>query len=264
MFPEGTRTPRGSQGTYKSGAARLAIVSGVPIVPIAASSGQVLAAQELPAAAGHHRRVHRPPDRRAGPPARRTDARGRAWIEAEMRRLDPEAYAGAAGPAGRPAGPAAPAALRLRPWPARTRTSTRCSRCSTSRPPAPAAPTPPAFGHPRAPARGPSRTATVAYELRRARRRSIGFTIGAEGLTVSAPRWVGRPTSRRAAREGGWILRKLQSSASARAPAGRARRLARRHGDPLPGRDRDRGAGPARHRRGAQHRRAEACPACRG
>jgi len=38
MFPEGTRTPRGSQGTYKSGAARLAIASGVPIVPIAASS----------------------------------------------------------------------------------------------------------------------------------------------------------------------------------------------------------------------------------
>src|SRR5512139_2588223 len=32
MFPEGTRTPRGSQGTYKSGASRLAVATGVPIV----------------------------------------------------------------------------------------------------------------------------------------------------------------------------------------------------------------------------------------
>jgi predicted metal-dependent hydrolase len=31
----------------------------------------------------------------------------------------------------------------------------------------------------------------VSFELRRARRRSIGFVIGPEGLTVSAPRWVG-------------------------------------------------------------------------
>src|SRR6201985_2415854 len=31
LFPEGTRTPRGGQGIYKSGAARLAIAVGVPI-----------------------------------------------------------------------------------------------------------------------------------------------------------------------------------------------------------------------------------------
>lgn len=31
----------------------------------------------------------------------------------------------------------------------------------------------------------------VAYRLRRARRKSIGFVVSADGLTVSAPRWVG-------------------------------------------------------------------------
>jgi hypothetical protein len=51
----------------------------------------------------------------------------------------------------------------------------------------------------------------VGYELRRARRRSIGFCIGAEGLTVSAPRWVGLAEVEAALREkAAWILRKLQ------------------------------------------------------
>ncbi len=51
----------------------------------------------------------------------------------------------------------------------------------------------------------------VAYALRRARRRSIGFVIGAEGLAVSAPRWVGLGEIEAALREKTtWILRKLQ------------------------------------------------------
>ena len=50
----------------------------------------------------------------------------------------------------------------------------------------------------------------VAYELRRARRRSIGFVVGAEGLSVSAPRWVGLAEVEAALREKApWILRKL-------------------------------------------------------
>ena len=40
MFPEGTRTPRGSQGAYKSGATRLAVATGTPIVPIAVTSAR--------------------------------------------------------------------------------------------------------------------------------------------------------------------------------------------------------------------------------
>jgi len=50
----------------------------------------------------------------------------------------------------------------------------------------------------------------VAYELRRARRRSIGFVVGIEGLCVAAPRWVGQGDIDAALREkAGWILRKL-------------------------------------------------------
>jgi predicted metal-dependent hydrolase len=79
------------------------------------------------------------------------------------------------------------------------------------RAPAPAAPPSPAFGHPRAQREVHLGGHLVAYELRRARRRSIGFTIGAEGLTVSAPRWVAQADVESALREkAAWILRKLQ------------------------------------------------------
>ncbi len=50
----------------------------------------------------------------------------------------------------------------------------------------------------------------VAYALRRSRRRSIGFTIGDDGLAVSAPKWVSIADIERAlAEKSGWILRKL-------------------------------------------------------
>jgi predicted metal-dependent hydrolase len=50
----------------------------------------------------------------------------------------------------------------------------------------------------------------VAYAFRRARRRSIGFVVGPEGLSVSAPRWVGVREVEGALREkGAWILKKL-------------------------------------------------------
>ena len=77
-------------------------------------------------------------------------------------------------------------------------------------PPAPAAPTSPAFGHPRGQREVHLDGHLVTYELRRARRRSIGFTIGAEGLTVSAPRWVAQADVDGALRDkAAWILRKL-------------------------------------------------------
>ena len=40
MFPEGTRTERGKQGTYKSGATRLAVATDAMLIPIAVSSGR--------------------------------------------------------------------------------------------------------------------------------------------------------------------------------------------------------------------------------
>ena len=51
----------------------------------------------------------------------------------------------------------------------------------------------------------------IGYALKRARRRSIGFVVGLEGLAVSAPKWVGLAEIEDALREKGrWILRKLR------------------------------------------------------
>ena len=74
----------------------------------------------------------------------------------------------------------------------------------------------------------------VHYELRRARRRSIGFVVGPEGLSVSAPRWVGVGEVESALREKqGWILRKLQEQAE-RAHRTQAQRIEWRDGAQIP------------------------------
>ena len=80
---------------------------------------------------------------------------------------------------------------------------------------------PATFRHPRATHEVRLNGHSVAYELRRARRKSIGFIIGSEGLVVSAPRWVGRGEVDAALQEKArWILTKLQEQDE------RARRLA--------------------------------------
>jgi hypothetical protein len=64
----------------------------------------------------------------------------------------------------------------------------------------------------------------VGYAFRRARRRSIGFTVSAEGLAVSAPRWVPHSEVEAALQaKSGWILRKLheQRERAQRVQAGR-------------------------------------------
>jgi hypothetical protein len=51
----------------------------------------------------------------------------------------------------------------------------------------------------------------VAYALKRARRRTIGFIVGTDGLCVNAPKWVNLGDIEAALRDkGGWILRKLR------------------------------------------------------
>ena len=96
MFPEGTRIPRGQKGVYKSGGTRLAIRVGVPVIPIAVTSAKCWPRKAFIKTPGVV-------DISIGKPisseGRRPDelmAEVEAWIEAEMHRLDPEAYAGTA------------------------------------------------------------------------------------------------------------------------------------------------------------------------
>lgn len=95
MFPEGTRTERGKQGVYKTGATRLACATGAEVIPIAVTSARCWPRRSFWFIPGVI-------DVSIGPPM---DAAGRepeplmreveAWIEAEMRRLDAEAYVAA-------------------------------------------------------------------------------------------------------------------------------------------------------------------------
>lgn len=103
-------------------------------------------------------------------------------------------------------------------------------------PPAPAAASalPDTFRHPRAQREIRLGEHRVGYELRRARRRSIGFVIGPEGLSVSAPRWVGLGEVESALREKErWIVRKLHEQAD-RARRMQASRIEWRDGVSLP------------------------------
>ena len=66
------------------------------------------------------------------------------------------------------------------------------------------------FVHPQANRQAQLAGQRVAYAFARGRRRTIGFVVGAEGLTVRAPRWVAqRDVDAALAEKAGWIVRKL-------------------------------------------------------
>ena len=71
--------------------------------------------------------------------------------------------------------------------------------------------TPATFRHPQADRETRLNDHVVGYALKRARRRSIGFIVGPEGLSVNAPKWVGLRDIEIALQEkASWILRKLR------------------------------------------------------
>jgi 1-acyl-sn-glycerol-3-phosphate acyltransferase len=92
MFPEGTRIPRGEAGTYKTGASRLAITTGTPIVPVAVTSARCWPRKSFLLRPGTIDVSIGQPIPVAGRRADELMREVELWIEAEMRRLDPEAY----------------------------------------------------------------------------------------------------------------------------------------------------------------------------
>jgi predicted metal-dependent hydrolase len=100
------------------------------------------------------------------------------------------------------AAPAYPAATEIPPVPAEPFTPGENLRDTIA---------PVQFAHPAANREARIGDAVIAYVFSRAKRRTIGFIIGPEGLSVRAPRWTPLSEVEAALQEKGrWILRKLQ------------------------------------------------------
>jgi 1-acyl-sn-glycerol-3-phosphate acyltransferase len=92
MFPEGTRIERGQKGQYKNGGTRLAVATGAPVIPIAVTSAKCWPRKALIKKPGVVEFSIGKPIPSAGREPDELMREVEAWIEAEMRRLDPEAY----------------------------------------------------------------------------------------------------------------------------------------------------------------------------
>lgn len=92
MFPEGTRSERGSQGVYKTGASRLALATGAVMIPVAVSSGRCWPRKSFWFVPGCVEVSIGKPIVPGDRSPEELMAEAERWIEAEMRRIDPEAY----------------------------------------------------------------------------------------------------------------------------------------------------------------------------
>lgn len=92
MFPEGTRIPRGHKGTYQTAGARLSVQSGAPVIPIAVATARCWPRDSFVKRSGVVRVSIGPAIESAGRDPKALMREAEAWIEAEMRRIDPEAY----------------------------------------------------------------------------------------------------------------------------------------------------------------------------
>ncbi len=92
MFPEGTRIARGRKGTYKTGGTRLAVETGAPVIPVAVTSAKCWPRKAFVKTPGVVDVSIGKPIPSAGREPAELMQEVEAWIEAEMRRLDPDAY----------------------------------------------------------------------------------------------------------------------------------------------------------------------------
>ena len=86
------RVERGQKGQYKSGGTRLAVATGAPVIPIAVTSAKCWPRKALIKTPGTVAFSIGKPIPSVGREPDELMREVEAWIEAEMRRLDPEAY----------------------------------------------------------------------------------------------------------------------------------------------------------------------------
>jgi len=92
LFPEGTRMARGEKGTYQTAGTRLAVDSGAPVIPIAVASARCWPRKGFVKFPGEVHVSIGPSIDSVGREPKALMREAEAWIEAEMRRIDPEAY----------------------------------------------------------------------------------------------------------------------------------------------------------------------------
>ncbi len=93
MFPEGTRIARGEAGTYQTAGTRLAVEAGADVVPIALATARCWPREGFVKSPGVVRMSIGPVMASKDRDPKDLMREAQRWIEEEMRRLDPEAYA---------------------------------------------------------------------------------------------------------------------------------------------------------------------------
>lgn len=93
LFPEGTRMAPGVTGRYKMGGALLAEATGAPVIPIAHNAGELWPRRAFVKKPGMITVSIGPPITTEGLTAVEINEKVQAWIEGEMRVLNPERYA---------------------------------------------------------------------------------------------------------------------------------------------------------------------------
>ncbi len=92
LFPEGTRTPRGSTKAYRKGGARLASATGALVIPIAHNAGNYWPKNSFLKQAGTVIFSIGPAIASEGKSGDALQQEVEGWIESEMRVIDPSAY----------------------------------------------------------------------------------------------------------------------------------------------------------------------------
>lgn len=92
LFPEGTRTPRGSTKPYRKGGARLASATGAIVIPIAHNAGICWPKNSFLKQPGTVIFSIGPAIASEGKSGEALQAEVETWIESEMRVIDPSAY----------------------------------------------------------------------------------------------------------------------------------------------------------------------------